>query len=174
MLGDSPATGALEIADLPADTALDARGRRLFEYWREKRGPRKMPARADLEPADIPDLLPDIALVDVLEEQPYLRYRLVGTRQCAARGLDPTGKPVTEGYLGRHLPGMREQVLSNYRRVIDSGKPLFRDTSIAGQDNRGDILLGGRLIARFSLFLPLGSDGGTVDMVLIYSRLEEG
>jgi hypothetical protein len=174
MLGDSAATMTLDIGDLPVDGALDARGRRLFEYWREKRGARKMPARADLEPADIPDLLPDIALVDVLEAPPFLRYRLVGTRQCAARGFDPTGKPVTEGHLGRDLPGMREQVLANYRKVIDSGKPLFRDTSIAGHDNRGDILLGGRLIARFTLFLPLGCDGGTVDMVLIYTRLEEG
>lgn len=173
MLGDLP-TIAPEIAGLPNDGALDARGRRLFEYWREKRGTRKMPARVDLAPADIPDLLPDIALVDVLGEAPFLRYRLVGTRQVAARGCDPTGKPVTEGHLGRDIPGMREQVLANYRRVIDSRAPLFRDTSIAGHDNRGDILLGGRLIAHFSLFLPLSSDGAAVDMVLIYSRLEEG
>jgi hypothetical protein len=174
MLGDSPVDTTLEIFGLPAETALDARGRRLFEYWREKRGARKMPCRADLAPADIPDLLPDIALVDVLGEAPHLRYRLVGTRQVAARGLDPTGKPVTDGHLGRDIPGMREQVLANYRRVIDSGRPLFRDTSIAGHDNRGDILLGGRLIARFSLFLPLASDGLTVDMILVYSRFEEG
>lgn len=174
MLGDTPADATREIADLPSAVALDARGRRLFEYWREKRGARKMPCRADLAPGDIPDLLPDVALVDVLGEAPYLRYRLVGTRQVAARGLDPTGKPVAEGYLGRDLPGMREQVLSNYRRVIESGKPLFRDTSIAGHDNRGDILLGGRLIARFSLFLPLSTDGESVDMVLVFSRFEEG
>jgi hypothetical protein len=174
MLEDSPIDIVVEIESLPAEAALDARGRRLFEYWREKRGARKMPCRADLAPGDIPDLLPDLALVDVLSEAPYLRYRLVGTRQVAARGLDPTGKPVTEGHLGRDLPGMREQVLANYRRVIDGGRPLFRDTSIAGHDNRGDILLGGRLIARFSLFLPLSTDGASVDMILVYSRLEEG
>ncbi|MCM0020945.1 MAG: PAS domain-containing protein [Tagaea sp.] len=173
MLGDT-ADATLEIAGLPGVTALDARGRRLFEYWREKRGARKMPCRADLEPGDIPDLLPDIALVDVFGDAPYLRYRLVGTRQVAARGLDPTGKPVSEGHLGRDLPGMREQVISNYRRVIESGRPLFRDTSIAGHDNRGDILLGGRLIARFSLFLPLSAGGETVDMILVYSRFEDG
>lgn len=173
MLGDSFDVASAEIAGLPAATALDARGRRLFEYWREKRGARKMPARADIEPADIPELLPDITLVDVLGEAPHFRYRLVGTRQVAARGLDPTGRPVGEGHLGRDIPGMREQVLDNYRRVSDGGRPLFRDTSIAGHDNRGDILLGGRLIARFSLFLPLSSDGTNVDMVLVYSRFEE-
>jgi hypothetical protein len=174
MLKDAQVDAIEEIAGLPNETALDARGRRLFEYWREKRGARKMPARSDLAPADIPDLLPDVTLVDVLPAAPFLRYRLVGTRQVAARGLDPTGKPVIDGYLGRDIPGMREQVLSNYRRVIDSGKPLFRDTSVAGHDNRGDILLGGRLIARFSLFLPLAVDGTNVDMILVYSRFEEG
>lgn len=163
-----------EIAGLPAETSLDERGRRLFDYWREKRGARKMPARGDLAPSDFPDLLPDIALVDVLDQEPHLRYRLVGTRQVAARGFDPTGRPVIEGHLGRHIPGMREQVLSNYRRVIESGKPLFRDTSIAGHDNRGDILLGGRLVARFSLFLPLSASGDAIDMILVYSGLEEG
>jgi hypothetical protein len=174
MLGDAQIDATMEIAGLPNEAALDARGRRLFEYWRAKRGARKMPCRGDLSPDDIPDLLPDIGLVDVLAEPPHLRYRLVGTRQVAARGYDPTGQPVAEFHLGRDIPGMREQVLSNYRRVIDSGKPLFRDTSIAGHDNRGDILLGGRLIARFSLFLPLSTDGASVDMILVYSRLEEG
>lgn len=174
MLGSAEIDATTEIAGLPNETALDARGRRLFEYWREKQGARKMPARSDLAPADIPDLLPDVTLVDVLPAAPFLRYRLVGTRQVAARGFDPTGKAITEGYLGRDVPGMREQVLSNYRRVIDSGKPLFRDTSIAGHDNCGDILLGGRLIARFSLFLPLSTDGETIDMILVYSRFEEG
>jgi hypothetical protein len=174
MLGDPPVIAIEEIAGLPHAGALDARGAHLFDYWRGKRGARKMPARADLEPADFPDLLPDIALVDVMTEAPFLRYRLAGTRQVAARGFDPTGKPVVECHLGRDIPGMREQVLANYRRVIDGRAPLFRDTSIAGHDNRGDNLLGGRLIARFSLFLPLSSGGETVDMVLVYSRFEAG
>lgn len=173
MLGDSFEGASAEIAGLPSAAALDARGNRLFEYWREKRGPRKMPARADLAPGDIPEILSDLALVDVLTQAPHLRYRLVGTRQVAARGFDPTGKPVAEGHLGRDIPGMREQVLDNYRRVVATGRPLFRDTSIAGHDNRGDILLGGRLIARFTLFLPLGADGETADMVLTYTRFEE-
>jgi hypothetical protein len=158
-----------EIDGLPAPDALDARGRRLFEYWAEKRGSRKMPARADIEPTDIPTHLPDIGLVDVLPEGPHFRYRLLGTRQVAARGCDPTGRPVVDGFLGRDISGMREQVLSNYRRVCAHGRPLFRDTSIAGQDNRGDMLWGGRFVARYTLFLPLGADGTTPDIILFFT-----
>jgi len=161
-----------DIDGLPAEDALDARGRHLFDYWAAKRGTRKMPARADIEPGDIPGHLPDIGLVDVLREEPYFRYRLLGTRQVAVRGFDPTGRPVVEGYLGQDLPGMREQVLSNYRRVTAGGRPLFRDTSIHGQDNRGDMLWGGRYIARYTLFLPLAADGEHTDMVLFFTNFE--
>ncbi len=161
-----------DIEGLPGNDALDPRGWRLFEYWSAKRGTRRMPARADIEPAEIPGHLPDIGLVDVLREEPFFRYRLLGTRQVAARGFDPTGRPVIEGYLGRHLPGMREQVLSNYRNVIDIGRPLFRDTSIRGQDNRGDMLWGGLYVARYTLFLPLAPDGVTADMVLFFTSFE--
>ena len=73
-----------DIDGLPANDALDSRGRHVFDYWVAKRGARKMPARADLEPGDIPGHLPDIGLVDVLPDEPYFRYRLLGTRQVAA------------------------------------------------------------------------------------------
>lgn len=161
-----------EIDGLHAPDALDERGRRLFEYWAGKRGPRKMPARADIEPADIPGHLPDLGLVDVVPVEPFFRYRLLGTRQVAARGCDPTGRPVVDGYLGRDIAGMREQVLSNYRRVLDAGRPLFRDTSVHGQDNRGDMLWGGRYVARYTLFLPLAADGTNTDTIMFFTNFE--
>lgn len=173
VLGEMSIVTTDEIADLSDPAALDARGRRLFDYWREKRGSRKMPARADIEPTDIPELLSEIGLVDVLPHPPHLRYRLAGTRQVAARGYDPTGKPVAECHLGLGVPGMLARVLANYERVIADRRPLFRDLSIPGNDNRGDILFGARLIARFTLFLPLATDGEKVDMVLTYTRFEE-
>lgn len=158
-----------EIDGLPLAEALDARGRGLFDYWIAKRGDRRMPARADIEPGDIPGHLPDIGLVDVLSEAPHLRYRLLGTRQVAVRGFDPTGRPIVEGHLGQGVAGMRDLVLSNYRRVIANGRPLFRDTSILGQESQRDMLWGGRYVARYTLFLPLAADGENVDMVLFFT-----
>src|SRR5215510_5770444 len=39
----------------------------MYEYWREKRGARSMPARSDIDPIDMPPrLLPFINLVDVV------------------------------------------------------------------------------------------------------------
>ena len=56
--------------------------RALFEYWNQRRGRRRAPARADIEPADIRHILGDTFLLsaDFAEE---IRFRLAGTRICA-------------------------------------------------------------------------------------------
>jgi hypothetical protein len=49
-----------------------------------------MPRRADLDPTEIPKLLPDVMLVDVLPSGRY-RYRLIGTGNARAHGVNATG-----------------------------------------------------------------------------------
>ena len=41
---------------------------RLYEYWRSKVRDRRLPARADIDPLDIPDLLSNLVLIDVVGE----------------------------------------------------------------------------------------------------------
>lgn len=48
-------------------------------YWQSKRHGRRMPSRADLDPCDIPRLLPNILLLDVTYQPLNFRYRLIGT-----------------------------------------------------------------------------------------------
>src|SRR3546814_21164581 len=76
--------------------------RRAWDYWTAKRGDRPMPSRRDIDPAEIPDLLPYLVLTAVLPAPPFLRYRLVGTRQVAIRGHDPTGLPASGHYLSHN------------------------------------------------------------------------
>ena len=40
--------------------------RQAFAYWRGKLAGRAMPARRDIDPVDVPTLLPYVMLVDVL------------------------------------------------------------------------------------------------------------
>ncbi len=40
----------------------------LYAYWRATRGHRMMPARGDLNPGDIPTLLPHLILVDKVDD----------------------------------------------------------------------------------------------------------
>src|SRR5690349_8298694 len=73
---DDPAP--LALATLPDSLT------RLFCYWQAKRGGRAMPARADIDPAEIKALLPYMILVDVIYDTEAgldFVYRLVGTRE---------------------------------------------------------------------------------------------
>jgi hypothetical protein len=55
----------------------------------EGRG-RALPSRSDIDPIEIPRLLPHIMLVDVMGPGLY-RYRLVGTEIATAMGVNARG-----------------------------------------------------------------------------------
>ena len=64
-----------------------------LEYWHSKRNGRRMPSRRDIQPTEIPRILPHIVLNDVVPGTPVrYRYRLVGTRVTDYYGMDPTGR----------------------------------------------------------------------------------
>jgi hypothetical protein len=133
------------------------RVRAIYRYWDSKRKGRLMPARADLDPLDIPRFLPDICLVDVVPDERKYVYRLIGTNEAAMRGRDPTGQPVGEAYFGTS----KQSVFLNYDAVTETRAPrLDRDPSITS-DNR--------FIQHESIFLPLSDDGENVTMILVFT-----
>jgi hypothetical protein len=81
----------------------DERLLQLHAYWRHKATGRPMPCRADLDPIEIPQLLPHVMLVDVLRSSRY-RYRLIGTENAREHGINATGC-----YLDEVLPGPEYQ-----------------------------------------------------------------
>lgn len=141
-------------ARLPPDLRV------LFEYWRGKRAGRRMPARADLDPADLKPLLPSMILVDVLYDAAGAAdfvYRLLGTREVEARGANPTGQRVAEAYFGPS----QDNVLGCYRTVVEHRQPYLDDEYyLRDGDDFAD---------EANIFLPLSSDGERVTMVLVYT-----
>jgi hypothetical protein len=139
---------------LPADL------RAIFDYWRAKRAGRKMPSRADLDPAELKVLLPSMILVDVLYDEAGKAdfvYRLAGTREVEARSENPTGKRVAEAFFGPSL----ENVLGCYQSVVDRREPYLDDDHfVRGGDHFAD---------EANIFLPLSSDGERVTMILVYT-----
>ena len=132
----------------------DARLRALFGYWREKRGDRAMPARADLDPLDIPTLLPIVGLVDVLDGGARFRYRLIGTEIVGVAGHDPTGR-----FLDEVLPdsGYADYLIGLFREVARERRPLYGESDFRGQ---------GHIEHRVRrLLMPLSRDGQSVDMI---------
>jgi len=94
--------------------------RRLRDYWLGRRGRRRMPARKDIDPLDIPKLLPKLVLTDVLHEPLRLRYRLIGTFVTDLAGRNATGRWLDEALYGERTDDM----LWAYRRCVADRAPV--------------------------------------------------
>jgi hypothetical protein len=129
---------------------------KMLAYWESKCEGRNMPSRGDIDPGDLTALLPNITLVDVVDDDRRFVYRLVGTGEVQLRGWDPTGKSVIEGYFGASL----EDVLGNYQFVCDSREPFYEEDQFQMAD---------RDVSEANLFLPLSDDGRTVNKIMVFS-----
>ncbi len=128
--------------------------RALLAYWEDKRGTRAMPARADIDPTEIPQLLPHIVLVDTADSLGGFRYRLFGTALCKGFEHDKTGKVFSE------MPR-----IDNFDEVYGGYWLTYLDK--APHYFHGQIVLQDKGYIRYSrLTLPLSSDGDRVNMIL--------
>jgi hypothetical protein len=144
-------------SDPLASSITDARLQQGYQYWRQKSAGKLMPCRADLDPIEIPKLLPDVMLVDVLPSGRY-RYRLIGTENARAHGVNATGR-----YLDEVLPGVeyKNHVIALYDECVRTGRALYSECLFLSPR--------GAAPQRHTkvLFLPLAEDGATVNMVFV-------
>jgi len=130
----------------------------LYNCWLAKCVNRSMPARADIDPVEMPrQLLPGISIVDVVADARRYVYRLVGTEDVEVRGHDPTGKSVLEGFFGPSP----EDALGCYDKVVEARAPLLDPTPFTAPS--------GKWINEETLFLPLSDDGENVNKILVFS-----
>lgn len=129
---------------------------KILAYWQGKCRGRTMPSRADIDPVEFSSFLPNITLVDVVEDERRFVYRLVGTAEVQLRGNDPTGKAVGVAYFGM-TPA---DVLGNYERVCRTCAPFYEEDDFQVVD---------RFISEANLFLPLSDDGKVVNKILVFS-----
>ena len=141
------------MADAIPFEEADERLKQVYAYWQMKRAGRAMPARRDIDPAEMRSVLPHLMLIDV-EPGPRYRYRLFGTAVTDAFGMNPTGKCVDEVMTG----GYKAFLLGLYDDLCAEKKPIY-STSIYGT-KRDTKMWTQRLM------LPLSSDGAAVDKVL--------
>jgi hypothetical protein len=145
------------IRDIESLESYGTNLRRIYAYWRTKRGDRSMPRRMDLDPTEIPPrLLPGITLVDVVPDPRRYVYRLVGTMEVEVRGYDPTGKSVGEAYFGESAGDATEC----YDRVVETRMPILDPLPFL-ERRRG-------YRGAESLFLPLSNDGFAVNMIMVF------
>ncbi len=148
----------MPISAPPTDSQLpDAYLRKALSYWQSKRGERHMPRRADIDPVEMPELLPYVRLVEVVAPGQY-RYRLVGTElEQMHGGLKFAGQFVHDAL----PPPLADRIIPVYDECVRERKPVFLENTFLAPDRER--------VARHSrvLFLPLSEDDETVTMVLV-------
>ncbi len=129
---------------------------RLYDYWLSKREDGKIPGRSDVDPLDIPDILPHICLLDVerTDDSLRFRFRLFGTQHQEFNQRDFTGQLIDEVF----PPEAAAKVNAAYRQVVESGEPHYWRENLAFE--------GREHIAYERLICPLASDGETVNMLI--------
>lgn len=132
----------------------------LHEYWLSRRFGRVMPRRADIDPADMPALLPHIALVDIEYEPFRVRYRVVGTKMVEYVGHDFTGL-----YLDELKFSKPDELLALYRRAATERAPTFRAMTWRGPD--------GSVWVLENAILPLSEDDVRVTQCLAIEELQD-
>jgi hypothetical protein len=80
-----------------------AASRELYAYWDEKRGTRRAPERAEIEPGAIRGVLSD-AFILALDRNGGHPVRLAGTRVCALFGREIKGEPFVDFWAASSRP----------------------------------------------------------------------
>lgn len=136
----------------------------LFDYWYARRNGRAMPARSDIDPAELGRLLPNLMLIEASEGAGRrYRYRLVGTRVVQATGEDRTGRHFDEVAFFQRFPN----VLAQYGAVLDNGRPQFMPEPFCNEAH-------GTVYDVERLMLPLSCSNGKVSMILVHFRFISG
>jgi hypothetical protein len=143
------------------DEVPSTRARKMFRYWTDKKAGRPMPSRADIDPAEIKDLLPNVILTR-LEYAPFrVLYKLIGTKAVENAGIDYSGRYLDEidfvSEFGTDWPG-------TYRTIAAEKQPVLGLCQIKFTDG----VIKPYVVAMF----PLSSDGEQVDQIIAIEDLD--
>jgi hypothetical protein len=128
----------------------------LHDYCRSKRQGAELPRYADIDVAEIPLVLPHVALLEPIENGDDFRYLFTGAALFAAVGVDSSGKLVSECLpAGSYL----DYLLGILREAFAERRPLFSESSFRSP------LLSNRWTSR--LVVPAAGSGSAVQMLVV-------
>lgn len=142
----------LPLTDIPDETL-----RCMYAYWRSKRPPGMLPARADIDPADFPWALGLVCLLQVERETLSFRYRLDGSIVADDNGEDLTGR-LTDAVRPVFFAGILHR---HFSEVVRSHAPSLYEIAVRYQGE-------GRSYRRVAM--PLATNGRDIDMIMTVSQ----
>ncbi|MGC2411407.1 MAG: PAS domain-containing protein [Stellaceae bacterium] len=134
--------------------AVDQRLHQIHNYWKSRCRNREMPSRRDIDPIDVPRLLPFIFLVDVLNDPRDFRFRLTGTHFRDFVGTEITGLMISEVF----PPAFAAEVHHHWSNCVDRRAPAV---------GSGKLWVAERSHVEWEgIVLPLSPDGENVNMLI--------
>ena len=133
--------------DFKNDPILNA----AYDYWRSKCSGGVIPRRRDIEPTEIPRLLSNIQITELVEGGKRIRYRLAGSAIIDAYGSELKEKYFDQVFTGERLKFAEE----NYRVMCERKRPVLVVNRY--HSARNVALVCHRLI------MPLSDDGESVN-----------
>mgnify|MGYP001293577682 CR=1 FL=1 len=153
-------TALLETPDDPAFMAELSRRSPViqqgFEYWCSKGWPIRLPGREDIDPMEMWKLLPNVVLLDVLEEPEDFRYRLIGTAVVYHLASDLTGMRMSD--IEHQKPPSR--IWDSCKRVVVSKSPLLSNIPYVGPHTE--------FVSGEDIIMPLANETGDINMLIAF------
>lgn len=142
--------------EIAAESFTSDAVRQGYDYWRAKITGDRLPSRADIEPTEIPALLPHVVLLDVSDDPRDFRYRLIGTMVARHLSRDRTGTWMSE-IDHQKAPST---IWENCSKAVDHRRPIVSNIPYVGPLK--DILEAEDVI------LPLVDAADRVNMLLVF------
>lgn len=127
--------------------------REFYDYWLSKHRGSQLPSRADVDPLEIPGLLRNIALFQVVNDGEDFIFTLAGSRIEEVHGRSLKGLSIYQ----LQKNSVVAPALQHYTEVAQIAEPRYREGNLE--------VLGKEHWASCRLLLPLSSDGKKVDMI---------
>ena len=125
-------------------------------YWRSKRRADRLPARSDIDPADIKSILPNIILLNVGYDPFRISVRLRGTRIDEFR---PKGQWKYLHEATTFDAGRKEDYLREMEFVVTHRRPVYARDWLTTRF--------GSICDLFAGIWPLATDGERIDMLVV-------
>lgn len=134
----------------------------LLAYWNGKRGSRAMPDRADIVPAEIVRLLPNLIICEALRDGEDFRTRIFGTALVHLVGEERTGKCLSEFGERASIPTRPEIVQDRWfevtHRAYREARPILVTATMSSSDRPHLVLHG--------VCCPLTAGGTAIEQML--------
>ncbi|GAB4392908.1 MAG: hypothetical protein Tsb0032_10320 [Kiloniellaceae bacterium] len=148
---DLPVSGSVLAARF-LEQIDDPRLSAAYRYWDGLRKGRFAPPYAEVDPVDIPKLLPFLLVTQVEQDGRQRRYRY---RLCGGEVEENFGSPMGGRYIDTMIQGRYLTYIEDlYNRVVDGKKPVYSVSTYQA-----------RALQTKRLMLPLSSDGTSVDVI---------